>query len=154
APPPLAGRARWYVPSYAWSDWPTGSIVVLPLNTQGVSLIAHAPLSDLDRLHNRIGGRVDHRDGARAMIGDLDSLPSGVMAMCSPVHPGPRLRGVCPVWAAIRICLVTVTKSRSWPSQRVIGFAGHRAARSAPNDYECLLIEWVFLSAAAHNSVL
>src|SRR5712691_7744869 len=28
---------------------------------------------------------------------------------------------------------VTVTKLTSWPSQRVIGFAGHRAARSAPN---------------------
>jgi hypothetical protein len=27
-----------------------------------------------------------------------------------------------------------------------------RAAQNA--DYECLLIEWVFLSAAAHNSVL
>src|ERR1035441_3066264 len=37
------------------------------------------------------------------------------------------------VWTAIRICPVTVTKSMSWPSQRVIGFAGHRPARSAPN---------------------
>jgi len=28
----------------------------------------------------------------------------------------------------IRICPVTVTKPRLWPSQKVIGFAGHRVA--------------------------
>ena len=38
------------------------------------------------------------------------------------------------VWTAIRICPVTVlTKSAPRPSQRVIGFAGRCAARSAPN---------------------
>ena len=36
------------------------------------------------------------------------------------------------VWTAIRMCPVTVTKSMPWPSQRVIGLAGRRAARSAP----------------------
>ena len=46
-----------------------------------------------------------------------------------------RVGRVQQLWTAIRICPVTVTKSMSWPSQRVIGFAGYRAARSAPAEY-------------------
>lgn len=56
-----------------------------------------------------------------------------VLSWLAELLDGPQPRRV---WTAIRICPVTVTKSTSWPSQRVIGFAGHRAARSAPNaDY-------------------
>ena len=53
-------------------------------------------------------------------------------ARCGMHVPGPG-RLAAGLWTAIGMCPATVTKSMPRSSHRVIGFAGRRAARSAPN---------------------